>query len=125
MKNTFLIIIPFYFLFLASCDAKNDPKISYGFDVQPIFNQNCFMCHSDEENPNANLNLTSYDQLMAGDSNNGPVVISKYPENSILIDKISNDVPAFGSRMPLNLDPLSYDDIVMIERWIYFGAKDN
>ena len=125
MKYFYTILTIIVIFILTSCDTKNDPKISYGFDIQPILNQNCFMCHSDEKNPNANLNLSSYDRLMDGKSNNGPVVIPKYPENSILVDKISNNTPAFGSRMPLNLDPLTYDDINLIESWIYFGAKDN
>ena len=125
MKIKLILITLLFTIFLYQCDAKNDTKISYGFDIQPIFNNNCLMCHGDESFSNANLVLTSYEKLMEGNSTNGPVIIPKYPENSILIDKISNTTPSFGSQMPINMDPLSYDDIAIIERWIYYGAKDN
>jgi mono/diheme cytochrome c family protein len=123
-KNSIISLL--FFLALAACEARNDNnRVSYGFDIYPIFNTNCLMCHGDEKNSSANLNLSTYESLMKGDSDNGPVIVPKYPENSFLINKIASPVPAYGSRMPLGMEPLSNDEILLIERWIYFGAKDN
>jgi len=58
-------------------------------------------------------------------SDSGPVVIPKHPERSILMDKIASPTPMFGSRMPFNAEPLSNEDIRLIDIWIYRGAKDN
>ena len=53
-------------------------NISYSTTIQPIFNNNCTGCHGSS----GALSLDSWGDLMAGTSNNGPVVIS---ENGIEI----------------------------------------
>ena len=117
-----LIILLFGFI---NCDGDTNNKISYAFDVRPIFVNTCFSCHSDPEHSSNNLNLISYKTMMYDTSDNGPVIIPKYPEQSIIVDKMLNEQPAFGSQMPLDLMPLEYDQINKIQRWIYHGAKDN
>ncbi|MBN2281403.1 MAG: hypothetical protein JXQ65_12555 [Candidatus Marinimicrobia bacterium] len=100
-------------------------KLSYDWDVDPIFRDNCIACHGNGKNSSASLDLTSYENLMKGDSDSGPVVVPKYPEQSLLIDKIASEFPIIGSRMPINLPPLSDEEIRIIDVWIYRGAKDN
>lgn len=112
-------------VFLLNCDSKKNNKVSYGFDVKPIFDVNCISCHGSGEYSNANLDLSTYESIIYDTSDNGPVIIPKYPERSILIDKILNNQPAIGSRMPYEGLPLDYDDIRTVEVWIYYGAKDN
>ncbi len=124
MKYFCLFTVTFLTLFI-SCDGTASNTISYGFDVDPIFRENCFACHSSETNSSANLNLSSYETLMYDTSDSGPVVIPKHPERSILMDKIASPTPMFGSRMPFNAEPLSNEDIRLIDIWIYRGAKDN
>ena len=114
MKTQIRITISILIL-LISCEGSKDDKISYGFDVRPILSTSCFSCHSSENNSSANLNLSSYETLMYDTSDNGPVIIPKYPENSFLIDKIANPIPSFGSTMPINLPPLSVEEIRIIE----------
>jgi len=128
MKNTLIILILFYFILLVSCDGTNANKLSYKWDVDPIFRHNCYACHFDADNVSnnsASLCLATYENLMEGNSDNGPVVIKKYPEQSLLINKIALDNPMIGSTMPLNLPPLSTEEIRNIDIWIYRGAKDN
>ncbi|MFP4547073.1 MAG: c-type cytochrome domain-containing protein [Fidelibacterota bacterium] len=121
----FITITLFSLFMIMNCDGTASNTISYGFDVEPIFRDNCFACHSSEKNSSANLNLSSYETLMYDTSDSGPVVIPKHPERSILIDKIASPTPMFGSQMPFNAEPLSNEDIRMIDIWIYRGAKDN
>ena len=47
------------------------------------------------------------------------------PASSLLLDKVSNDPPAVGERMPLNEAPLSPSQIDLIRAWIEAGAEDN
>ena len=125
MKYITQIAILILMAILHSCDGSNANKLSYEWDVDPILRHNCHACHSSENNSSANLNLTSYDNLMKGNSDNGPVVVVKYPEQSLLINKIVNEYPIIGSRMPINLPPLTMEEIRIIDVWIYRGAKDN
>ena len=125
MQKTLKFLFISAVILLTTCNTKSKTKVSFSFDVQPIFNNNCFSCHISDGYTSANLKLNSYETLMNDTSYNGPVVIPKYPERSILIDKIANETPAFGSRMPINLPPLDEEDIRTIETWIYYGAEDN
>ena len=104
------------------------PPISYSTQIQPIFNTdkaNCIMCHSGSGSNN--LNLTSYDNLMDGNSNNGPVVTAGDADNSILIQKILGTA-SFGDQMPPN-DPTYFDshqdELQLIKDWINEGAQNN
>jgi len=108
---------------LVACNQPEDQEISYAHNVQPIFNTTCLDCHF--KNGSANLDLTSYDALMSGESNNGPVVVAGRPDESLLFEKISEPQPSLGERMPLGRSPLPDSEINIIETWIYEGAQDN
>lgn len=104
------------------CKGNADKTtISYNYDVKPIFEVNCLECHG--ENGLANLNLSTYEDLMKGDSDNGPVVIPYDAENSLLYQKVSREEPPIGSRMPYGKSPLPSSQIRIIEEWILQGAK--
>jgi len=128
MNTISKILFLFSILLIISCDGSNANKLSYKWDVEPIFRHNCYACHFDSttiSNNSASLCLASYEKLMEGNSDNGPVVVKKYPEQSLLINKIVTEYPILGSRMPLNLPELSAEEIRNIDVWIYRGAKDN
>lgn len=115
------------FIFFYSCNKGATPagpeNVSYSADIQPIFDDSCIFsgCHGGSEA--GGLNLTSYEELMEGDSENGPVVIPYESENSILVKKLID--PPFGDRMPMGRPPLNRDKIKLIEMWIDEGAMKN
>lgn len=92
--------------------------VSYGVSVQPIWNASCIGCHGSS----GGLNLSSFSQLMVGNSNNGPVVLAGNGSNSPLIQKLRG---TSGSQMPLNQTPLATASIDLIETWIDQGALNN
>ena len=108
-------------IFTGCKGGANKTTINYDYDVKPIFEMNCLECHG--ENGMANLNLSTYDDLMKGDSDNGPVVIPYDAENSLLYQKVSREDPPIGSRMPYGRNPLPSSQIRIIEEWILQGAK--
>ncbi len=68
MRNTlFSVIISGWFATVLS------GQVEYTTQIQPVFDTSCNFtaCHGGNA---GGLNLTSYDNLMKGDSNNGPVV---------------------------------------------------
>ena len=101
-------------------DGDNSSCVNYSTEIQPIFTNNCTNCHGNS----GGLDLTSYDNLMAGNSDHGPVIIPNDSENSILIQKLGVD-PPFFDRMPLNGPYLDAATILLIATWIDEGALDN
>ncbi|NQV37321.1 MAG: cytochrome c [Candidatus Marinimicrobia bacterium] len=92
---------------------------SYASNVQPIFDTNCSGCHGSS----GELNLSSYDNLMLGNSTNGPVIIPGNSAGSYLIRKL-NGVNITGSPMPLG-GSITSEQISSIATWIDEGAENN
>ena len=95
-------------------------NVSYGQQVQPLFNQTCTLagCHDDGTHQSM-LSLTSYDNLMYGGAQ---VVVRNKPDVSMLVLRIQGSV---GTRMPLNRNPLNQNQINGIRAWIGEGAQNN
>ena len=105
-------------------DGDNSSCVNYSTEIQPIFDSKCTGCHGTY----GGLSLASWDDLMSGDSNNGPLVISGDTLNSKLIEKLRPN-PTFGNgRMPQNDQNYFTDNpskLELIKIWILEGAKNN
>jgi hypothetical protein len=86
--------------------------VSYADDVQPYFNANCTVCHVGS-NPPKGVNLTSYQQVMAGGVG-GAIVIPGDPGASVLVQQLEDG----------HKDQLAAD-IARIRTWIQEGAQNN
>ena len=101
-------------------------QVDYLTQVQPIFYNHCLSCHVSVNGSGA-LELDSYEYLMEGDSNNGPVVIPFNADSSLLYRVLLRDsviVPnePICCRMPKNAEPLPQDQQMIIYNWINEGA---
>jgi DNA/RNA endonuclease YhcR with UshA esterase domain len=108
MKKTIIMFMALGMLF---------GQVDYGSEIQTIFNNNCTSCHVDGGAYQNGLDLSSYENLMAGDSDNGPVVIPGDHANSLLWQKVNS-----GAMPPGNNPDLSEDEIDLIADWIDEGA---
>ena len=102
-------------------------ETDYLLNVQPIFNNHCSSCHAGTFGSGV-LELDSYDRLIEGDSNNGPVVIPFNADSSLLYRVLLRDsviVPnePICCRMPKNGDPLPISQQTTIYNWINEGAR--
>ena len=121
------LFITFFLIFFACSDFGTNPKeeknsgeISYKNDIQPMLNASCINCHGNK----GGLSVSTYNNLMKGTSNNGPVVISNNGAGSLIVKKLQG--VASGSRMPLEpADKWSESKIETIKIWIDQGAKNN
>ena len=101
-------------------------QIDYPQDIQPIFNNHCLDCHTGSNGSGA-LKLNSYEDVMEGNSNNGPIVIP-FNADSSLLHRVLLPMPVtvpnepICCQMPKNADPLSFDQITFIQDWINEGA---
>ncbi len=101
-------------------------QVQYYPQVQSIFNNYCLQCHVSVNGSGA-LELDSYEYLMEGDSNNGPVVIP-YNADSSLLYRVLLPFPVtvpnepICCQMPKNEPPLTQSQISIIYNWINEGA---
>jgi len=108
--------------------------VSFAQQIQPIFVGRCDGCHSQggfADNQGIALRLTASESL-AGlvnqtSSQNASLTLVTPGDaaNSLLFQKVSQDSPPIGSRMPLFGSPLSVSDQNLIRDWIDQGALDN
>ena len=88
-------------------------SIDYNTEIQPIFDNNCVLCHSGP-NPSAGINLSSYENVMASNI----VDVGNY-ENSILWQEVSSgDMPNNIANNNLGIADLSEEQIALIADWI-------
>ena len=95
-------------------------QVDYGSQIQTIFDNNCTSCHQNGGAYQNGLDLTSYDNLMAGDSDNGPVIIPGDHANSVLWQYVDSGYMPMGGG-----DDLSEELVDLIASWIDEGALDN
>jgi hypothetical protein len=98
-------------------------QVDYQTQIQTIFNSNCTSCHINGGGYFGGLDLSTYENLMSGNSNNGPVVTAGDGANSYIIQKLQGTAP--GSQMPDGASPLPADSINLIAQWIDEGALEN
>jgi len=98
--------------------------VSYA-QVQQLFTNFCVGCHPGQQG----LNLSpdrSYTMLVSVHSNEVPSLDRVRPgsaEQSYLYQKLAQDKPRIGLRMPLNGDPLTLAEIAIVREWINQGAS--
>ncbi len=98
--------------------------VSFANDVLPLFTgttYGCTGCHGGQNN----LSLDSYSQVMAGNSNHGPVIIAGNASGSVLVKKLRTATLPFGARMPFGGSQVSDIDLQKIVDWINQGALNN
>ncbi|MEX0609711.1 MAG: T9SS type A sorting domain-containing protein [Balneolaceae bacterium] len=98
-------------------------QVDYETEIQPIFSNNCTSCHGGQNG----VTLSSYSAVISsvGQQYQTEVVQPGDASNSPIVDKISNDNPEHGVRMPQNGPPyLTSEEITLIRDWINEGANE-
>ena len=119
MRSAITILAGFFILILWGCSdyiipapeyPENIPEnVSFSGDVQPIFDQNCVMCHGGGQVPTL-LPGWSHDELIS----NG-LVDTDFPCSSIIYEKLTGNHSGRASD----------EEILTILGWIAEGAQDN
>lgn len=111
--------------------ANGAATVSYADDLLPLLEMSGCMtsgCHGGTF-VSSRFDLSTYEGIF-GPGDGAEVlmtcnVIPGDPDGSYLLEKLTQDNPRFGDRMPLFQTPLSADQIELIRTWIAEGAQNN
>jgi uncharacterized membrane protein len=98
--------------------SADEKKVDFAKDIQPIFKEHCYECHSAEKDL-ASLRLDSREAAFKG-GDSGKVIIPGKSQDSRLVQRITGSED--GLRMPPG-KPLTQSEIKLIRDWIDQGAK--
>ncbi len=99
--------------------TQSQPRfIDFERQIQPIINDRCLECHSQDKRKGG-LSLASYADALDG-GRNGPAIRPGNAARSILIHRITG---AVEPQMPKDKDPLTPAEIALIRQWIGQGAR--
>jgi WD40 repeat protein len=123
------LFVPAFVFAQEKKDAKLEPiaeikldrkePVVYEKDVEPIFANKCFVCHSGKEQ-NGKLDLSTYEKLIKGGKHGGTIVAGKSGE-SFLYKLASRQMkPAMP---PKDEVPLTPPELALVKLWIDQGAK--
>ena len=94
--------------------------IDFEEQIRPIFESNCIDCHGPDKQKSA-LRLDRRALLIRGGDSGVPAIVPGDPAKSHLLKMIKGIDGV--ERMPPKGDPLSADEIALIEEWIQGGAQ--
>ena len=104
-------------LFLFSFHISIAQSINYDTEIQPIFDNSCIVCLSGN-NPTGGLDLSLYENVMAGGDNGSIIDIGNY-ENSLLWQEVSSGgMPNNIANNNLGIPDLTEEEVQLIANWI-------
>src|SRR5258706_3720753 len=113
-----LACLAFWAALSSTCRAE-EPLVSYHRDLVPIFKRSCTGCHHPGK-LKGELDLTTYTAFKKG-GKHGESFKAGDPKGSRVMEEIGGEEPS----MPKEGDPLTKEEVALIERWILEGAKDD
>src|SRR5438046_428198 len=119
LRRAALIAAAWATLFTArSAAADDDDKVDFRRQILPIFEGACVDCHGSKK-ASGGLRLDSGSRVLSGGIS-GAIVVAKKPGDSYLLKRLGGE--GGEDRMPLKGDPLSKEELKLIEKWIAEGA---
>jgi cytochrome c553 len=86
--------------------------------VRPLLVARCHACHSADTKPAGGLRVDDHLGLLTG-GNTGPAVIPHDAAGSLLLRRVQEEGKR---RMPLDSEPLTAEEVAILETWIAAGA---
>lgn len=105
---------------IPACQFSDANQISYNRDIRPIFNQKCLSCHGGIKQ-SGGFSLLFEEEAFARTESGKPAIVPGYPTRSELIRRLRHKDPEL--RMPFESEPLTEQEIALVEQWIKEGSK--
>ena len=107
-------------LILFFCQVAQGQSVGFSRDVQPILATRCFSCHGPDK-AEAGLRLHKRTAALAELDSGEFAIVPGKPDESALLQRISSEEP--DERMPPEGEPLSAQEISVLQRWVQSGAE--
>lgn len=115
------IIIVFMLGFIVNASAEE--LLRFNQHIRPILSDNCFACHGpDEKQRKKGLRLDTEAGLFGTGSSGSGIMVPGKPEDSLLVQRISDPDPDKRMPPPESHLTLSTDEIDTLVQWIKQGA---
>jgi hypothetical protein len=123
-----------------ACGGDDESGVTYDDDVEAVFYRRCTTCHRPVSPINVDIqNPFSSERGLVNTANSWAVeyptegldarnVVPGDPDASFLMDKITGNLPANGhggAAMPLQVEPITPDELDKLETWITNGAQND
>ncbi|NND05499.1 MAG: DUF1553 domain-containing protein [Saprospiraceae bacterium] len=118
ISRTSLVLVVGLWIIMSCGDQ--DRRIDYNAHVKPILNKHCIACHGGVKQ-NGGFGLLTREQALAITESDRPAIVPGNGRASQMIQRLTSDDPEL--RMPLDAEPLSEEDIKILENWIDQGAN--
>jgi Protein of unknown function (DUF1553)/Protein of unknown function (DUF1549)/Planctomycete cytochrome C len=124
--NDYVFLLIFVILASSVSAGEIDPSGVEFFEakVRPLLVTHCYECHSEDaaksENLQGGLRLDHREGVLHG-GESGPAIVSGKPDESLLIKSIRYSDKSL--QMPPT-QPLSSEEVAILERWVSMGAPD-
>tara|TARA_R110002096_G_scaffold26518_24_gene81853 strand:+ start:4677 stop:9809 length:5133 start_codon:yes stop_codon:yes gene_type:complete len=106
----------------AEVAEKTPDRVSFYEEIRPIFQGNCHGCHQPAK-AKGDYVMTTFSTLLKGGEEGAAVVPHKAAESN-LVNNIMLDDEGMAE-MPPKGDPLTPQEVALVERWIEEGAIDD
>ena len=120
-QAAFCFVLVAWVLIRDASEASFEDPINYDAHIAGMLKSKCGVCHGDGKQE-VGLSLASYAGVLKG-SGSGSIVLAGQPNQSKLIEVVSSEDTSI--RMPPNGDPLTKEQIAVIETWIAKGLLEN
>jgi hypothetical protein len=107
-----------YFI-IALASASLASAVDFERDIYPIFEEHCIECHGPDKQK-SEFRIDQRSRLLSGGDSGIAGIVPGKPHESFLVEVLKDSDPEF--RMPSEADPLSSNQIELIEAWIAEGA---
>ena len=94
-------------------------EVSYFHDVRPLLEARCYDCHQGGK-AQGGLQIDDHASVLKGGDSDEPAIVPGKANESLLLDRVSSKDESIV--MPPKGDPLTEEEIALLERWINAGA---
>jgi WD40 repeat protein len=104
---------------IPTVDLKRSGPVEYAKDVEPIFANKCFVCHSGNVTE-AKFDMSTHAGVLKGGKRGAAVVPGKSKESNLFLFCSRQKKPVMP---PKSEEPLSPQEVTIVKLWIDEGAK--
>ena len=119
MRHVLTLPFSIWCLAIVAAFPADGAAVDFEKEIRPIFEERCVKCHGPEKQK-AEFRVDQRAVMLKGGDSGHPGIVPGNPKGSALIDAVRGTDPDL--KMPPKGDPLTAEQIALLEQWIAEGA---